>query len=117
MVDFRSTRNYHLNGRNVIPCSGFFFQLIQSQQVGSFVVAQIKYTTCTTFDGNKIIVFDGMKIDDLMKLKTIDPHFSEEVKNCHPIARFMPTPEGWNHAIKFCEMLSVEQSACPQYSF
>ena len=43
------------------------------------------------------------KMDPTMGERPLDPHFSESPLS--PIARFMPTPEGWEHAMEFAQAL------------
>ncbi len=65
------------------------------------LIMLVNYLDCTNYEGNKILVFENCTYDDLVKQKTIDPHFSEN-KNFHsPIARFEPTQRGWDMAVSF----------------
>lgn len=92
----------------------YYFNVIQSRQVGSFLAVQIKYPTCTNYEGIKILVFEGIDAETLSTHKNINPYFSENEKELHLIARFAPTSEGWANSLKFCEMLNSEQLS---YSF
>lgn len=68
-----------------------------------FLILKINYPDCTNYEGNKILVFKGCTIVDLVQQESIDPHFSEN-KNFHsPIARFKPDDEGWKMAEFFVE--------------
>ena len=110
--DANETYNYFQKKLNP-----YFFTLIQSKQIGKFLVAQIKYPNCNEFEGNKILVFEDIDIEILNKQKCIDPHFSESKKFPHPIARFLPTAEGWGYALKFCEMVNIDFIECHLHSF
>ena len=59
---------------------------------------KINYPDCTTFEGNKVLMFNNVSIDDILLQKDIDPHFSSSVKYIHPFARFEPTVHGWKIA-------------------
>lgn len=70
-----------------------------------YLVLWINYPNCTNYNGDKILVVQAT-IEQLVKTKHIDPHFSEQpcaVENAlpSPIARFVPTEEGWLLALAF----------------
>ena len=67
-----------------------------------FTIVEINYPDCENFEGNKILVFKNVSIEQLEKQKVIDPHFSDNDKYFSPIARFVPTQEGWENADMFC---------------
>jgi hypothetical protein len=60
---------------------------------------KVKYDDCTNFEGVKIMVFKGQYKNRIW----LDPHFAENEKA--PIARFKPTSEGWDMAIKLAKAL------------
>lgn len=66
-------------------------------------VAEINYTGCTNYEGNKICVFEGITPAELRRLKEIDPHFANS--EYAPIARFKPDEKGWERACKFIKVL------------
>ena len=72
----------------------------QCFQVGSYVIATIKYLNCTNFEGIKIIVLENYELHWLDGLELLDPHFSEE---SDIVARFVPTEHGMWLAKKFCK--------------
>jgi len=83
--------------------ANYFIQ--RHEQIGQFLVVQIKYPDCTNFEGLKILVFSGIKYKDLCKQALIDPHFSDKnLFNHHPIARFVPTDYGWRMALDLCSL-------------
>lgn len=58
-----------------------------------YFIALLLYHGCTTFNGYKLLLIDKDKIKDDI---AIDPHL---LGNGHfVIARFEPTPEGWDMA-------------------
>ena len=73
------------------------FRIEHIDQHGDFVVALVNYPNCTTFKGQKIIVWEGATKDEVMRMSLIDPHFLESNKI---IARFRPTVKGWRYAMK-----------------
>lgn len=97
--------------------SPYNFKIVESLQVGQFLVVQVNYPNCTNYEGNKILLYDGIDIEFLIKQNYIDPHFSEDKKLRHPIARFEPTSSGWSNAVKLCELLKSEQLDCPNCPF
>lgn len=57
-----------------------------------YTVAKVWYPGCTTYEGEKILVFVGDRTVELMKSLRLDPHFSGD--GLSPVARFAPTDEG-----------------------
>lgn len=76
-----------------------------------YLLVQLRYNGCTNFEGKKILVYEFNdqcpNLDAFYKLKTLDPHFCD--KDCFsPIARFVPTKQGQQMAVKFIKaMLNV----------
>ena len=68
---------------------------------GKFIVLKIRYPDCTNFEGNKILVYKDITLEDLKKQGSIDPHFSDNKEFHSPIARFEPTQEGIKMALDF----------------
>ncbi len=85
------------------------FKILEWMQTGPYLAVKINYPDCTNYEGNKILVYDGIDIDDLKKYDCIDPHFSGNEKFKSPIARFEPTEQGWIYALKFCSYLHGER--------
>ena len=67
------------------------------------LVLKVRYPDCTNFEGNKILVFQGVTMGDLSEQGSMDPHFCDNAKFHSPIARFEPTEEGWRMAKCFCK--------------
>ncbi len=88
------------------------YKIIAVAERGDFMVTKINYPDCTNYEGNKILVFQGVKLLDLINQKLIDPHFcSANPKYAFPIARFTPTDEGWQMALRFAEAESQIKAA------
>lgn len=64
----------------------------------------LNYPNCTNYEGNKIILFRNTSKREVLKIKEIDPHFTEENK-LKPFARFEPTKEGWEAGLKLAKIL------------
>lgn len=75
---------------------------------GNYLVVLINYPDCTNYEGNKIMIFEGIDGSQLEKLDFIDPHFCCG-DHLSPIARFEPTDRGWDMACKLMKDLSNEQ--------
>lgn len=72
--------------------------LNRSEEVGSFLIVDITYPDCVNYEGRKLMLYKWATVDDLIRQKTIDPHFSSNKKFHSPIARFEPTEFGWKMA-------------------
>lgn len=81
------------------------YKIVDHKKVGDFLIIQINYPNCTNFEGNKILVYKGVSLKNLLMQKLIDPHFSSNSKYYSPIARFVPNVEGWSMAVKLCSIL------------
>lgn len=70
------------------------------EQIGRNLVVCIRYPGCTTYEGNKILVFADLHILGLRACGVIDPHFTDVIPAHHvvPVARFEPTVRGWKLA-------------------
>lgn len=80
------------------------YRITLVKEVGGFLIMKINYPDCTNYEGNKILVFHGVTLIDLMYQRDIDPHFFNDPNLKSPIARFAPTDEGWAMAVKLAEM-------------
>lgn len=77
------------------------YNVLRVCEGNKFLIILINYPDCHNYEGNKILVFENCTYDDLVKQKTIDPHFSENKFFHSPIARFEPTQRGWEMAVSF----------------
>lgn len=80
------------------------FLIIEVIEIGSLIIVIVKYKNCTTFEGNKILVYDNISKKDFLKLKEVDPHFCDK-PHTTPIARFIPTQDGINMAVIFASAI------------
>ena len=76
-----------------------------SLHMGRYMIVKINYPDCKNYEGNKILVFRDVTMEDLRKQKIIDPHFCDNDDLCSPIARFVPSDEGKEMAITFIDAL------------
>lgn len=82
------------------------YSIKRVQKHGDFLIIRVNYPDCTNFEGNKIMVYKGCTIVDLVEQGTIDPHFSQNPDFFSPIARFKPDEEGWKLAEALVESLT-----------
>jgi hypothetical protein len=71
------------------------YKIIKYLENRGFLIVEIQYPDCTNYEGRKILLYKHCTMKDLLKQKSIDPHFSENTDYYSPIARFEPTAEGW----------------------
>lgn len=76
------------------------YKIIRGYEYNNNLIVEIKYLDCTNYEGRKILFYENCTLLDLMKQKSIDPHFSENKKFHSPTARFEPTERGWCMAHK-----------------
>ena len=78
-------------------------ELYEFNNIRCIIVAIIKYKDCTNYEGVKILIFEKISKEELLKLKLIDPHFMDDRKN-KLLARF--NPDCLNVALSFAELYS-----------
>ncbi len=86
----------------------FNYKVEEAQQVGNYLVLKVHYPDCTNFEGRKVMVFEGVTAIDLLKQRSLDPHFFNSDKVISPVARFKPTEAGWVMALRFAKMMEGE---------
>jgi hypothetical protein len=80
------------------------FEILNSIERFGNVALYIKYPNCKNYEGNKILVYKGVGKNQIVNLKEIDPHFSDD-GSLSPVARFEPTQRGWILAMILLEVL------------
>jgi hypothetical protein len=88
------------------------FKIVRMETVGNFVLILINYPDCLNYEGNKIIAVrasERAKLEDQLRGAGIDPHFCDNQKYVSPVARFMPTNEGWDMAVAFATAFTERQ--------
>jgi hypothetical protein len=83
------------------------YKFIRVQETAGFLLVQLNYPDCTNYEGNKILLFKGVTLVELINQKYIDPHFFQSKEVRSPVARFVPTDEGWNMALSLINALKV----------
>lgn len=104
--DSRSSRDIVLpnpNPKNYIVLKDY----IGSEGLAFAIIVQ--YLDCTNYEGKKILVYEGYYAD-LIRQGEIDPHFCENKDKMSPVARFVPTDDGWANAKKFVRWLERERT-------
>lgn len=81
------------------------YEILRSEQIDDHLLVMIQYPDCTNYEGKKILLFEGITLEQLVFQKFIDPHFSDSAKYKHPIARFVPTEVGWEMGRKLAVIL------------
>lgn len=86
------------------------WEFIRAATTNNYVLVELCYLDCNNFDGKKILLFESNDFQSLMKSnnKIIDPHFSDSGNLQYPVARFIPTKEGWEMAIKLMKVLEKD---------
>ena len=79
------------------------FEHIKELAVGDYMILKVRFRGLTNYGGKKILMY---KRSDRQKTngRELDPHFLENRPS--PIARFVPTGEGWDMAVKLAHLLS-----------
>lgn len=67
------------------------YKILSVWEYRGWLVVRIKYPNCTTYEGEKILVYQGLTEQELRQKTAIDPHFNEDLKL---MARFQPTKVG-----------------------
>jgi len=80
------------------------FTISREWFVGNFTLVLANYPNCPSFDGDKLLVFDGHH--DFSNVTLLDPHFCEG-GHLSPIARFKPTTRGIMLAVLLCRSEDV----------
>lgn len=69
---------------------------------GLYTVCLVNYPDCTTYGGDKVMVYEEGSTK-ILNTKKLDPHFIEG--QLSPIARFPGSATGWQHAKIFAMTL------------
>lgn len=79
------------------------FKILSLWPTGHYYVSMVQYSDCANYEGLKILVTR----QDPSSLSHLDPHFTpDHALNAGLIARFEPTVEGEQLALKFAQWLS-----------
>jgi hypothetical protein len=79
------------------------FEIIDKRDMLPYVVLMVNYKDCTTYGGNKVLVYECTDINVFNNITYLDPHFVDgDDSNQYPIARFTGNEEGFYNACIFC---------------
>jgi len=79
------------------------FKIIEEVRYGDYLLAVIDYPGCITYQGRKVMVFEGIR--GLGGRREIDPHLLERTDA--PIARFTGDKKGIDNALNFMKMMDA----------
>lgn len=103
-VDYRPTGNSGHGKTEKLPNPDpNNYKILRSLTFNNWVLLEVKYPDCTNYEGRKLLLFRNTTLDKIMSQKSLDPHFSNNVKFISPFARFEPSNDGWIFAAKFME--------------
>ncbi len=77
------------------------FEILDIEEVNGWSIARVHYPACTTYNGNKVMVF-ACDPDRVRKESILDPHFLEREDRLSPVARFEYTKRGLKLARRLC---------------
>jgi hypothetical protein len=61
----------------------------------------VVYPDCINYEGRKVMVYVNVTPEQLAAQTSLVPHFSADRGHLSPVARFVPTPRGWEMARLF----------------
>lgn len=87
------------------------YEITQVARVGPHLVLKVQYPNCAkcVYEGNKIMVFLDVKEHEVIRWRTIDPHFRDPKKirtlkeAPPPAARFPASTDGWSDALAYAQ--------------
>jgi len=79
------------------------YTIVRTTRIGKYTILKVRYNDCINYEGLKIMFWKTKDFNKMHSKKVLDPHFSEQVPSC--IARFEPTKEGWDMALKLARSL------------
>jgi hypothetical protein len=83
------------------------YKFIRVEERDGFVLVELHYPDCTNYEGRKILLFTGVRLIDLVNQNYLDPHFFKAKDVASPIARFVPTEEGWQMGLALINALKA----------
>lgn len=81
----------------------FRYEVLREEAVGGMLVAELRYPDCPTYEGRKVLVFEGYASVSQVASRNggaVDPHFQGNPRYASPVARLEPTDRGWREALK-----------------
>ncbi len=103
--ELRDNANKNPNPKNFRILNAYQYNTPKSK---NYILVSVKYEGCTNYEGQKILVYECNRfcrdLSEFFKLKSLDPHFCDG-DHFGPIARFVPTKDGWQMAITFIKAM------------
>jgi hypothetical protein len=81
------------------------YEIKRWKTIGGYLLIEINYPDCENYEGDKILLYKDVILNQLTDQKLIDPHFSNSDMFISPIARFRPDKNGWKMGIKLMEVI------------
>ena len=88
------------------------YEVVDVKRVGPHLVLKVKYPNCfaCAYEGNKVMVFINVTEGDVLKWRSIDPHFradqsTDPTRAPSPAARFPASDAGWADALAYAASL------------
>lgn len=88
------TSNWDENTDTSPEPNPYAFEIIGYIQKNGYLLLEVKYKHCSTYDGRKYLLFINENIEKIKNIKKLDPHFLEN--NLSLIARIRPNNDGIN---------------------
>jgi hypothetical protein len=84
----------NMNHKEIIEHNETEFTITDIYDGDGMIAVRVNYPNCP--HGDKIMVFEGVKEEEIRNLSRINPHFEKD--GLTPIARFNPHFGGWDFA-------------------
>ena len=95
--------NYSYSTGNPDPTN---YKILEHSEYKGYLIVEIRYPDCRNYEGKKLLLFKDISLNDLLRQRKIDPHFSDNKDYHSPVARFEPTRSGWKMAVACIERMS-----------
>lgn len=86
------------------------YKFVRVEETDGFLLVELLYPDCVNYEGRKILLFRGVTLLNLVNQQYIDPHFFQAKDVASPIARFVPTDEGWQMGL---DLISFMKNKAP----
>ncbi len=104
---YTSTEESKPDNPNLDPTNYKIIKVLESE---GFLLIKLNYPDCTNYEGNKILLYANTTLVELVNQKVIDPHFNNDPKLKWPIARFVPTDEGWEYGLDLIDAIQLSNA-------
>lgn len=80
------------------------YTVLKYSNYNGHLTLMVEYPDANNYEGKKILVYRDTSILAIANTNELDPHFCDD-EHLSPFARFEPTDEGWNSALKLMEQM------------